>query len=218
MKFKAIIFDCDGTMFDTETLSMLSFTKIADKLNYTLPSGFFDNIMGTTSKHIANYINSLPELSNELPNIVKLWHDLIDEGCIKKDSLNKEGLINLLEYLFKNNYKVAIASSSRIEHIQKLLNHMTKKYPFHAIISGNQVENSKPAPDIFLKASEMLNVNPSECLVLEDSKNGIKAAKNAGMSNILIKDVINFDEDDYIYVDNELNNLNEVINYLKQNQ
>ena len=218
MKFKAIIFDCDGTMFDTETLSILSFTKTAEIINYQLPDDFFENIMGTTSKHIANYINSLPEIGPELPNIVKLWHDLIDEACMNKDSLNKKGLIELLNYLFTNNYKVAIASSSNINHIQKLLDHMTNKYQFDAIISGTQVKNSKPAPDIFLKVAEILNVQPSECLVLEDSKNGIKAAKNACMTNIFIKDVIEFDTDDYQYVDNELEDLSKVIDYLKENK
>ena len=62
-----------------------------------------------------------------------------------------------------------------------------------------------------MKAAEILNVQPSECLVLEDSKNGIKAAKNACMTNIFIKDVIEFDTNDYQYVDNESEDLSKVI-------
>lgn len=216
MKIKAIIFDCDGTMFDTETLSIKAFTQVADSINFKLPDDFFAQILGTTKVHIVKYLQEYKEFLKVYDNVYLNWQKLIVEACKHPDSLNKKGLMELLDYLTANNYKLAIASSSPIKHVEALINHMSKCYSFDAIISGDMVQNSKPAPDIFLKASERLNVKPEECIVIEDSYNGILASKNANMSNIYIEDKIKFDADKYTKVDKECKDLKEVITYLKE--
>ena len=215
MKIKAVILDCDGTMFDTEFLSMQSFQIIADSINFKLPDDFFQQIIGTTRAHIIEYLKDYPEYLAVFPQIYVKWVELIKEACTHQDSLNKPGLIGLLDYLSTHDVKFAIASSSHKDHVEGLVNHMSKHYDFDAIITGEQVKNSKPAPDIFIKASEVLGVKPDECLVIEDSKNGILAARNAKMHNIFIEDKIKFDENDYRNVDHECHDLNEVITYLK---
>ncbi len=216
MKIKAVILDCDGTMFDTEFLSMQSFQIIADSINFKLPNDFFQQIIGTTRAHIVEYLKNYPEYLAVFPQIYVEWQELIKEACTHTDSLNKPGLENLLDYLSSHDFKFAIASSSHKEHIDRLVNHMSKQYQFDAIITGDQIKNSKPAPDTFLKASEVLGIKPDECLVIEDSKNGILAARNAKMHNIFIEDKIKFDENDYKNVDYECHNLNEVIEYLEK--
>ena len=216
MKIKAVILDCDGTMFDTELLSMQSFQIIADQIHFKLPDDFFANIIGTTRAHIIEYLQDFPDYLAVFDQIYVKWQELISNACGYQDSLNKPGLTALLDYLFANNYKVAIASSSHREHVMRLISHMSKHYNFDAIITGEMVKKSKPEPDIFLKAAEAIHVDPQECLVIEDSRNGILASNRAHMHNVFIEDKIKFNKNDYQSVEKECFDLCEVITYLNK--
>ena len=126
----------------------------------------------------------------------------------------KPGLIELLSYLKENNYKIAVATSSNKE---VALNHFKRanitEY-FEVIVCGDMIENSKPAPDIYLKACELLDVIPSECLAIEDSPNGIRSAFSAELKPVMIPDLIQPAEEILEMVHSKLANLNEVIHLL----
>lgn len=113
------------------------------------------------------------------------------DSIIKTKGLKiKKGLLELINYLKENNYLIAIASSSKKERINWYLEIINiNKNIFNVITCGDDIINGKPAPDIFLKTCEKLNVKPSRTIVLEDSNNGIKAAKKAGCISVLIPDL-----------------------------
>ena len=107
----------------------------------------------------------------------------------------KQGLYVLLEYLKNANAKLAVASSSPRWEVEKHLNDAGIIDCFSAIICGDMVEKSKPAPDIYIKVCEMLNENPEECIALEDSKNGLLSAYRAGCKPIMVPDLWQPDEE-----------------------
>ena len=113
-------------------------------------------------------------------------HNKITEEYIKKmECLLKEGVNELIDYLKENDYKIALATSSDREKAEYLLELVKIKDKFDYIICGNDIVNSKPNPEIFLKAAENLKVEPKECIVIEDSKFGVKSQLvNAGMKAI----------------------------------
>ena len=100
-----------------------------------------------------------------------------------------------MEYLKNANAKLAVASSSPRWEVEKHLNDAGIIDCFSAIICGDMVEKSKPAPDIYIKACEMLNENPEECIALEDSKNGLLSAYRAGCKPIMVPDLWQPDEE-----------------------
>ena len=124
----------------------------------------------------------------------------------------------LLIYLKDNNYKVAVASSSNMNHI---VNNMEKtglvKY-IDELASGAEVENGKPAPDVFLLAAERLGVEPEECLVLEDSKAGVIAGSTAGAKVIMVPDMFEPDEVCKEKAYKIVKNLGEVIKLLENGE
>ena len=94
------------------------------------------------------------------------------------------GLVDLLEMLTKKNYPMAVASSSYPEIIELILERTGLRKYFMVVVSSQEAGKSKPEPDVFWLAAKRLNMNPQDCLVIEDSANGIKAAKAAGMNCI----------------------------------
>lgn len=98
-----------------------------------------------------------------------------------------DGVLFLLEGLKEAGFPIALASSASKENIQAVLKLFYIENFFQVIVSGNQVEKPKPSPDIFIYAASLLKVNPSDCIVIEDSNNGVKAAKTAGMRCIAFK-------------------------------
>ena len=215
MEIKALIFDLDGTLFNTEELSYKCFIKVAAKHDLTLPKDFFKNITGTTKpKAMAYFKKEVPEMVELYDEVRKLITEKINEYAHIKDSLVKPGFYELMDYLDDHHYLKAIASSSTIEHIRTMLKQLHKEYRFDALISGEMIERSKPSPDIFLKCAEVLKVDIKDCLIIEDSINGIKAARASGAKNIFIEDMIAFNKEESGFVDTKLDSLKDVITYL----
>ena len=213
---KAILFDCDGLMFNTEFYAIDMWKQVAKKYNFRLPDDFFKKITGSGGKKVEEYFQTLDGIEPIRSIVSKKRFDLEYWTSFKKDELNKKGLFELYRYLKENKYKIAICSSSNKEYILSLLSTVSIPLEFDTIISGDMVKNAKPAPDIFLEAARKLNVTFEECLVLEDSKQGILAARNAGMHSCWIKDMIEADEEMQENIEYTASNLQEVINLLKE--
>ncbi|MGE5613234.1 MAG: HAD family hydrolase [Bacillota bacterium] len=181
---KAVIFDMDGVIVDSERLHFE-----ADKLalegygveiaDDTLKSyaGVKDVTMWKELKEIYNLDYSVDELTER-----QIQYKLKVFG--EKDLKPIDGIPELIGLLKEKAFKIGLASSSRIELIRLVLDKLGIAGFFDVIVSGEDVANSKPAPDIFLRASELLGVAPGDCLVIEDTGHGVKAAKSAGMKCI----------------------------------
>ncbi|MEY8543795.1 HAD family hydrolase [Dubosiella newyorkensis] len=214
---KAVIFDMDGLMFDTEQMFKQQFRE---KLNAyglnAVPDTVIQSMIGCDSRRIAMYENQYPTISKAMEECQQERMDYFFRFFPVPGSANKQGLKELVQYLKNKNIPFAIASSSYREHIETFLEYAGFPIEPALIVSGKEGYASKPDPAIFLGAANKLGVDPSSCLVLEDSKNGILAAKNANMISIFIPDQIVPDQEMKEAIQYEKKDLSEVIDFLEQ--
>lgn len=186
---KAVIFDLDGLLIDSEVISYQLYQELLNKYGYSFTiEDYAQNYSGKTE-----LVNMEAIVKNyQLPVSVQDGLDYTlsreKEYFIKGVSL-KPGVRELLEYFKKNKYKIALASSSTKERaLYALVQHEIESY-FDEMVFGTEVEKGKPNPDIFLKACEKVKVDPENCLVLEDSEAGIQASFSAGIPVICVPDM-----------------------------
>lgn len=188
MKIRGAIFDMDGVLFDTERIYQQIWQKIAAARHIELDSSFPAAISGTTGAQTRQIVEDYYRVSDGT--------DIIDE-CTKKvkEELTrhvpmKEGVLEILHFLQEKKIPMAVGSSSSIQQIAFNLEKADIRGYFQEIVSGRQVAHGKPAPDIFLYAAERIKQRPAECLVFEDSKNGVRAGYEAGCMTIMVPDMI----------------------------
>jgi len=182
---KAILFDMDGVLVDSEPFHHTVETKIHQSLGITIPTAVRKNFTGLANNLMWAYIKKEFHLHQSIAT-------LMDNALrIKMDELMQlpqftpiTGITELLHTLKENKIKLAIASSSQPQFIFTMLEKANLTGWFDVFISGDQVLQGKPAPDIFLEAAKQLRIAPSECIVIEDSTNGVKAAVAANMKCI----------------------------------
>ena len=127
----------------------------------------------------------------------------------------KTGVVEILSFLKENGYPIALATSTRRTSVESHLVKSGIKQYFDFIVAGDEVMNSKPAPEIYLKACKGLGVMPQNAIAVEDSFNGIRSAFNAGMMPVMIPDTVMPDEEITELLFKKFNNLLELIEFLK---
>ena len=193
-KYTTLIFDMDGTLFDTETISMNAWIKAGEYFNLPISKEFCLQLIGRTKQSAKPIFDKyMPQDWNE-EEVLAYRSKLAQEFKEKHGPLPKCDLINLLNTLKKKGYKLAICSSSHRSVIDFNLSYVHIEDYFDVICDGSLVEKGKPAPDIYLHCVEMLKEEKENCLVIEDSKNGILSAYNAGIDVIMVKDLVEADE------------------------
>ena len=217
MNIKAVLFDMDGLMVDTESLATEAFIHSAKKQGYDMTKEETLLVLGFTTKSIyefwENYFKNSDVSGKQL---VDDHYKYIENILFTTGPRKMPYIEELLKYLKESNYKVAVASSSNIDHI---INNMEKtglKKYIDEFASGAEVENGKPAPDVFLLAAERLGVKSEECLVLEDSKAGVLAGSSAGAKVIMVPDMFKPDEECKERTYRIVGNLGEVISILEE--
>lgn len=180
---KAIIFDMDGVISDSERLYVKVKDETLDILGiHDVPYEYHMQFIGTTHEYQWERMRR-DFHAEEIPT--QRYLDLLYET---KDRIFEEdgvgpikGAIEFIKAVKEAGYPIAVASSSTIGEITKMLDAFGITDWFDALVSGWEVENSKPAPDIFLEAARRIKVEPKHCMVIEDSPNGAIGAKEAGM-------------------------------------
>ncbi len=210
-----IIFDMDGLMFDTEEISWHSWNQAFHQFNIKLDRLLFEGTLGLNSLSTKKFL--LDVYGNDLPyEEIKRMRDLLSTEYIASKGIPiKKGLLELLEFLRLSGVLISMATSANKERAMKYLSLSNLTGYFDFIICGDQITESKPCPEIFEKVSSYFDIEPRNCLVLEDSENGILAAQKACMNSIIVPDLKKPSREIVDMTLLELRNLNDVKLYLE---
>lgn len=214
---KGVIFDMDGLMFDTERLSTEGWLKCGEILGIDLDMGFINSFKGTAREYSFKLFKEKFGEDFDYDNARGIRTEYITDYIDKNGMPVKKGLYELLQFLEDKDIPCAVATSTKKELAEKYFEMTDVKKFFSAFVYGDMVKRSKPAPDIFLKAAEMIGENVCYCMVLEDSPAGISAGYNAGARVIAVPDMIPLNNDVLNNVHFCVNNLNMVINLIEEN-
>ncbi|MDO5813174.1 MAG: HAD family phosphatase [Bacillota bacterium] len=186
---KAIIFDMDGLMIDSERVTFECYQEILKGMNLTMDEEFYKTLLGKPIKGI--YQRFYDVYGNDFPieNVIKDVHALMAKRFETEGVPIKTGLKSLLEYLKENNYKTIVATSSNRDRVDTILAQAQITDYFDDSICGDEVTKGKPNPEVFLKSCQKLGVNVDEAIVLEDSEAGIQASYDADIKVICIPDM-----------------------------
>lgn len=182
---KAVIFDMDGVIIDSEPDHIKQEMKLFKSLGLDMNEEEHQRFIGTTSYYMWETIKKENNLAFSVEELVNMDREKYYNHLCSMEDINPiEGVYELIENLHEKKIKLAIASSSPIKVIELVVKRLKADKFFSALVQGDDVLESKPEPDIFLYAAQRLNVDPKECAVIEDSKNGVNGAKKAGMRAI----------------------------------
>ena len=186
---KAIIFDMDGLMIDSERVTFKCYQERLKDMNLTMDEEFYKTLLGKPIKGI--YQRFYDVYGNDFPieNVIQDVHQLMAERFETEGVPVKKGLVELLHYLKDNNYKTIVATSSNRDRVDKILAQAKITEFFDDSICGDEVTKGKPNPEVFLKSCQKLGVNVDEAIVLEDSEAGIQASYDANIKVICIPDM-----------------------------
>ena len=186
---KAIIFDMDGLMIDSERVTFEGYQEMLKKMNLTMSEDFYITLLGKPIKGIYQRFYDVYGQDFPIESVIKDVHQYMAERFEKKGVPLKKGLISLLEYLKAHHYKTIVATSSNRDRVDNILQSADIEKYFDDSICGDEVTKGKPNPEVFLKSCQKLGVNVDEAIVLEDSEAGIQASHAANIKVICIPDM-----------------------------
>lgn len=214
-KLSAVIFDMDGLMFDTERLVLDAWKEVGRNAGFDMTDEVILASVGCNERD-TEIIMKL-HLGEDFPfaelrkQRVKYVQDYVKTNGMPV----KEGLFKLLDFLNASGIKTAVATSTERVSAEEHINSCNILERFDYIVCGDEVDRGKPEPDIFLLAAKKLGCRPEECIVLEDSENGIKGAYKAGMMAIMIPDLITPKDEIKLLTHQIFDSLYHVIEYIE---
>ena len=216
MTDKAVIFDMDGVIFDSERLVLDCWEKVGEKYHLANIREVFIECIGTNKEKTKEIVHEHFGESFAYDKFAK-EASLIFHDVVKSDGLPvKIGVRELLEYLRQNGVPVGLASSTRLAVVEEELKQAGLYDYFQVVVGGDQLKRSKPNPDIYLMACEKMKVLPKDAYAIEDSYNGIRAAYGAGMMPIMVPDILPATEEMQKMSVIVLENLLQVEEYFRQ--
>jgi HAD superfamily hydrolase (TIGR01509 family) len=211
---KTVIFDMDGVIVDTEPVHHFAYNQLFKQLQIEISPELYASFTGNSTKNIFEKLKAEFDLTQDVETLVNLKRELFNEAFDHKEDLFLlEGVEHLIQELHSHGMQLILASSSATVTINRIFNRFNLFRYFSHIVSGEDFPKSKPHPAIFLKAVELAKVPADQCIVIEDSTNGILAAKAAGIYCVGY-DSVNSKMQDYSAADQIITNFRE-LNYQK---
>lgn len=183
MKY-GVIFDMDGVIIDSEPIHIACEKEMFKRFGLAVSDEEHHTFVGTSDETLWSYMDRQYGLPVNIAEAIQLTQLLYMEYLEKSPIVPIPHIPEFVAELSENNFLLALASSSPHDQINLILEIFGIRQYFHATVSGEDVEAGKPDPAIFLEASRLVGVDPQNCLVIEDSYNGVTAAKRAGMKCI----------------------------------
>jgi HAD superfamily hydrolase (TIGR01509 family) len=213
---KYAVFDMDGTLLDTERLFKSTWIETSDKWGIDDSRDFYKDVCGRNIPKIREVFLERYGDKYDFDKFLNERNNLFVE-IIKRDGVPvKEGCFELLEYLKSEGIPCALATSTPMRLVEHNMSVTGIGKYMDAIVTGDMVENGKPAPDIFIEAGRRIGAVPSECMVLEDSYNGLRGASAAGMIPIMIIDELLPNDEMMNITRAQCNTLYEVLETIKK--
>ena len=212
---KLVIFDVDGTLVDSESIYVKAALKNLEVNHYNIPMSAIMGIIGQNRVAGRKLIESTQDDSFNYDKYIKDFEKIRNQILENEPYKLKKGALNILNYCKKHNIKMAIATSTARDKQTKVLTELGIIDYFDYMVFGDEINNSKPAPDIYLKVYEHYNIDKDEMIIYEDSKNGILSAHNAGIRVVYIKDIVEVEEEVTSLCYKQVKDLDEGIELLK---
>lgn len=179
---KAIIFDMDGVLVNSEPLHRKAYFDMFEEFNLNVSNRLYESFTGKSTSAICKELCEIFDLSISHEKLMlskrKHFKTIFDND---PEFQMIDGALSLIKNYFYNNLTLILASSASMTNINRIFKKFDLDKFFKAKISGADLKESKPNPEIFIKAAKLSGFNKSECIVIEDSTNGITASKSAGI-------------------------------------
>ena len=182
MRPDAVVFDMDGVLIDSEPVHYESTVRLfSDQLGMTLKESVNNEFLGSTDRHMFEVLKERYNLEPSVEELVSR-RKAIYMAIVEKDGLPwRPGIRELIAALATSGYRLAVASSGLRRIVEHTLTEGNISHHFETVVTGDDIRNPKPAPDIYLKAAQQLDLPPEQCVAIEDSNFGVRAAHAAGM-------------------------------------
>ncbi|MDR3678647.1 MAG: hexitol phosphatase HxpB [Flavipsychrobacter sp.] len=205
-----VLFDMDGLLLDTEPLWGESMLKVAQQHNIPITRHQFKETTGLRIYEVTDYWAVRYPWQGS--TALKVAEDILDDiiASSRTNASVLKGVQDALELLKANDFKIGLASSSPSRMIDALVTHFGLRSYFDCITSADVVELGKPHPAVFLHCAKSLGASPLECLVLEDSVNGMIAGKAARMKVVVVPDELHFDDPRFSLADAKLQSMEDL--------
>lgn len=181
---KSLIMDMDGVVVDSELVYVKKFMTWFKKQGIEMGMSDFEKIIGTPYAEAIDYFMEFWGDRSSREEFAEMFAQLKDQVKFNYRDILNPGVKELLTYCKKKKIKTTLASGNSMDCIEKMLEECGLESHFDFVISGEKLRRNKPHPDVYLKAMEYMDLEPEQCITLEDSRAGIRASKGAGIFTV----------------------------------